>query len=100
MSDLGSYLVVLKKNLSNFFRNRNGELISKRELTFEDPSQIYRFALVFLLNLGMPFHDIVEVTFVGSTLQVFRNTKGVTNIWDPANIFQKHIGFSLAFVEK
>ena len=87
MRDLGNYFVVLKQKLSDFFRNRKRKLIYVRELIFQHPSCIYRYALDFLLDLGISFNNNVKVTIAGATLQInqfylsscsetFRNGKG------------------------
>ena len=60
---LGSYLVVLNQQLFDFFRNGKGELISDRELIFQAHSHMYWIEQVFPVNLGMPLHNKVKITF-------------------------------------
>ena len=73
MRDPGNYLVTFKDNFqlkSDFFRNRKAKLIFEKEVIFQYPSHINRFAQAFLLNLGMPLQNSVKVTFVGAALEV------------------------------
>ena len=55
---------------SLFFRNRKSKLRSERDLKFSDLSHIYWFVQAFLVSLGISFHNGVEVTFVGATLEI------------------------------